>query len=289
MPNVFNYFDYREYLDAFFRERKKANPGFSYRVFADKCGFKSKSYLKMVIDGTKNLSESSIQRLNRVLKLNDKALAYFADLVAFNQASSVKVRNVYFDRLTQYNPRNAFRVLAREQYEFYSKWYHNTVRELVTMVDFGEDYELLGSMVKPPISAYRARQSVALLLRLGLIRKTKQGYEQADTIITTGNDVPAIHGDAYSLAVLNFHLQNLALAAESIETCPKQERDISCLIVALDKGGIEYFKKEVHAFQEKLLKYVEGQQAGRPNRVYHVNFQLFPTSCDTAHQSGKNE
>ncbi len=281
MPNIFNYFDYREYLDAFYNEKKSANASFSFQVFADKCGFRSKSFLKMVIAGSKNLSEPSTKKLNRVLKLGEKSFAYFCDLVAFGQTEDLTVRNMYFERLMNYNPRNPFRVVAREQYEFYAEWYHNTIRELVTMVNFGEDYERLGRMVKPPISAYNARRSVTMLLRLGLIKKTKDGYESSDPIITTGNEVPTIHGDALSLAVHNFHQQNLALAAESIGTCSRRHREISSLIIALNREGFDWYKKQIQEFQEKLLRYVESRQTKKPDRVYHCNFQLFPTSEET--------
>jgi len=33
MPNIFEYMDYREYLEDYYLEKKRANPAFSFQVF----------------------------------------------------------------------------------------------------------------------------------------------------------------------------------------------------------------------------------------------------------------
>jgi uncharacterized protein (TIGR02147 family) len=271
MTNIFKYMDYREYLEDFYHEKKKASSAFSYQVFADKSGLKSKSFLKEVIDGKKNLTHESAMKINRVLGLGDRAFAYFLDLIEFNQAKSLDQKNYYFERISSYDQRNSARLVQRQQYDFYSHWYHNTIRELAVYFDFKEDFELLGKMVHPPISARKARQSVELLMKLGLLQKTPKGYRQTDAIITTGNVV-------WSLAVQNFHLQNMTLAASSIESVAREQRDISCLVVGLSRGGLEIFTNEIEKLRLKLLRLAEKET--NVQRVYHVNFQVFPTSED---------
>jgi len=269
MPNIYNYLNYREYLEDFYNERKKEDSTFSFQVFADKAGFKSKSFIKLVIDGRKNLSKDSITKINRALKLKDKSFSYFYDLIAFNHAKKLSERNKYFQRLSRYNQRNKAKMVLAQQYDFYQKWYNNTIRELVAQVDFKEDYAKLGKMVKPPISARKARHSVELLLKLGLIKKVGTKHVQTDTIITTGNEVR-------SLAVQNFHVQNMMLAAESIDTVPRSQRDISCLVVGLSNEGMQEYKQEIQKFRKKLLEIAEKEK--KVQRVYHVNFQFYPMS-----------
>jgi len=156
-------------------------------------------------------------------------------------------------------------------YDLYSNWYHNTIRELVTIVDFGEDYAMLGKMLTPTISARQAKASVNLLLNLGFLEKTAEGYRQTDTAITTGDEVR-------SLAIQNFHLQNMRIASESIERCPANERDISSLVTGLSKKGFENVKKEIQLFRKRLVDIIDTDLPAE--RVYHINFQLFPTSVD---------
>jgi uncharacterized protein (TIGR02147 family) len=269
MPNIFNYFDYREYLRDFYSEAKARNKYFSYQLMADKAGFKSKSFIKLVIDGKKNLSQDSLPKINQVLKLNEKAFAYFDDLVSYNHAQSLKMRNYFFERLFAYRKRNPARLVLQKQFDFYAKWYHNTLRELVTFYQFKNNFQALAKTVQPAISARQARDSVRLLTKLKLIRKTRGGYVQTDPLITTGDEVA-------SLAIQNFHIQNMVIAAESIDTCPASERDISCLVLGLSKKGFEAVKAETQAFRKKLLQIANEDTP--VERVYHLNVQLFPTS-----------
>ncbi len=268
LPNIFEFLNYREYLLEFYIAKKVKNPNFSYQVFANMAGFKSKSFIKLVIDGKKNLTSESSEKLNKVLKLSKKSFSYFQDLIAFEQAKNLEMKNLLFEKLIAYNARNPARIVLRQQYAFYSKWYNNTIRELVTMYHFGENYDLLGKMVKPSISAKDARESVKLLLNLNLIQKTADGYRQTDALITTGDEVR-------SLAVQNFHLQNLNLAGQSMEICPAKERDISCLVLGLSQSGIEKIRSEVQAFRKKMLQIAQADN--NVNSVYHLNFQFFPT------------
>jgi len=269
MPNIFGYLDYRDFLGDYYREQKAKNPVFSYQFFANKAGFKSKSFLKLVIDGRKNLSGASLEKMAQAIKMGPKAFSYFEDLVAFNQAKSLKLRNLFFEKLMAYNSRNPARLILQNQYEFYSKWYHSSIRELATWEEFGEDYEALGKRLKPPLSARQTRQSVDMLLKLGLLKKTGKGYAQSDPLISTGDEVQ-------SLAIQNFHLQNLILAGESIDTTPAGQRDISCLVAGLSEKGFRAYKAEIQALRKRLLK-IAGEDTEQ-TRVYHVAIQLFPTT-----------
>ena len=40
----------------------------------------------------------------------------------------------------------------RDQYEFYSKWYHSAIRSLIDMYPFKDDYSWLAKNVYPPIT-----------------------------------------------------------------------------------------------------------------------------------------
>ena len=62
VPNseIFRYADYRSFLRDYFVSQKKAIPGFSYRLFAQKAGFASPAFFKLVVDGKKNLSKESV-------------------------------------------------------------------------------------------------------------------------------------------------------------------------------------------------------------------------------------
>lgn len=270
MPDIYAYLDYREFLNDYYVEKKKANPVFSYQSFANKAGFKTKSFLKMVISGKKNLSDTSLEKVAMALKLDPKAKSYFEDLVAFNQEKSLKLRNQILEKLLTHRVAGVGKVIQQAQYEFYSEWHHNTIREIISTVDWGGDYEKLGKLCHPGISAKEARRSVDLMLKLGLIQKTGDGrFIPCDPIITTGDEVR-------SLAVRNFHLQNFLLGAKSLDETPAQLRDLSCLVVRLSDNGFKLFRQEIQSLRKRLLELAESDKTFK--RVYHVAFQMYPTT-----------
>jgi uncharacterized protein (TIGR02147 family) len=272
MANVFNYLNYRVFIRDFYLEQKARNKGFSYQKLAWKAGFRSKSFFKDVIEGNKNMSPASAFSVAGALGLEGESFSYFEALVAFNQVKTAAEKEHCFRKLAQYHKRGKSQLIAKDRFEFYSRWYHNTIRELATLVDFGDDYALLGRLVRPAISAGKARASVRLLLRLGLLIRERDRYRQADASVTTGDEI-------VSAAVGGFHVKNMGLASASLDTCPTGERDISCLVAGLSPAGFASVKSEIRAFRKKLVDLIRNDAPA--TRVYHINFQLFPTSEKT--------
>jgi uncharacterized protein (TIGR02147 family) len=269
MKPIYDYLDYRQYLLDFYNAKKKRNPCYSYQVFAQMAGLKSKSHLKLIIDGKRNLTPQTMKKMNKALKLSAKAFTYFEDLAAFCHEKDPDIREQRLLRLAQYNKRNAFRVTLRRQYDFYAQWYHNTVRELAAHGGMGDDAGKIAKSIRPRLSSSQAKQSLKMLVDLGFLKKSGAGYAQADKLISTGDEVK-------SVAVRAFHQRNMALASEAIDAFARNERDISALVVGLSDEGFTMIKKEIQQFRKRLLRIVERDSPVR--RVYHINFQIFPTS-----------
>jgi uncharacterized protein (TIGR02147 family) len=271
MPTIFDYTDFRKFLRDFYREQKKAHPWYSYALLAKKAGLRSKGHVSGILNGNQNLSKTSIFRFADACGMNEKEFAYFEALVAFNQSDNPKQHRHFFNKVMEFNIRDKTRQRLIDQFEFYSEWYHNTIRELATWFDFRENFVVLSKMLKPAITPDQARNSVKLLLRLGLLRKTGNRYEQSCPNITTGNEVRDI-------AVVHFHSQNLQLASESIHRCNQNDRDISCIVAGLSKGNIAQVKTEIQKFRRRLIEIINRDNTSTPEAVYHINIQFFPTS-----------
>lgn len=274
--SIFEYLDYRRYLQDFYAGRKAENASFSYENFARKAGLKSKGMLHDILTGKRALSKDSLFKVGEAMGLDEKALSYFEDLVAYGQAKTLKEKSFFFRRLKEQSPRTRIQRVRDDCYEFYSQWYNNTLRELLPLIRFKGDFDALGGMLNPPITASQARKALDLLVRLGLLEKTRSGYVQQERLITSGDNVE-------EMALRDFHMQNMSLASDSIDKVPRAERDHSCLIVAFSKPGFEAVKGEIQAFRKKILKMSE--EDAKPNRVFHVNFLVFPTTREL--QSGE--
>jgi uncharacterized protein (TIGR02147 family) len=232
MAPIFEYLDYRKFLQDWYADRKARNPTFSYENFARKAGFRSKGYLHHILSGRRNLSKHAVFQIAHALGMDEKAFSYFQNLVGYSQARTSPEKSFFFRKMMESSPRNPARLLREDHYEFYSKWYYNTIRELLELIRFKEDYDALGAMLNPPISGAQARKAVRLLLRLGLVEKTRTGYRRVNQAVTTGDETLA-------MAVRDFHKQNLLLADRAVDAVPPGERDLSCLILSLPQAGFQ--------------------------------------------------
>ncbi len=274
MSDIFSYSDYRKFLSDYYDERKISRFGFSYQNFSQKAGFTSKSFVFNVINGRKNLGRGSIVKLCDAMKLSKTEAAYFETLVYFNQAPNFKERNFYFEKLSAIRPSSpeasSARKLRNNQYEFYSNWYHVVIRSLIDLYPDIKEPERIASMVNPPLKSLQVKKSIELLLRLGLIESRKDGgYRILDKALSTGHEVQ-------SLAILQFHLDCMDLAAKALKVLPKDQRNISGLTLGISKSAYEETCKIIHAAQESIIAIAEKDEGS--DMVYQLNFHLFPVS-----------
>lgn len=274
MPSVFNYQDYRKFLGDYYEEKKASGSAFSYQNFSRKAGFTSKSFVFNVINGRKNLSRASVVRMCEALGLSKSEAAYFENLVYFNQARNFTERNFYYEKLNAIAPATAeasnARKLRRDQYEFYSQWYHAVVRSLIDLFPDEKDSTKLARMIHPAIKPRQAQKSVELLLRLGLIEKQKNGaYKVNSKILSTGNEVE-------SLAVTHFHLECMELAAKALKELPGDRRNVSGLTLGISEKAYDKIREVIHSCQKAILDIAEKDIDS--DRVYQLNFHLFPVS-----------
>lgn len=274
MVDIFNFTDYRKFLECYYQERKASCPAFSYQFLAIKAGFTNKGYVYNLLKGKRSLSKSSLFKMCEALELNKQQAEYFENLVSFNQALEIKEKKHYFERLNQLRKKNVLKnemqTIQEEQYEYYSTWYHSVIRSIIDMYRFSDDYTWLARMVNPQITAKQARHSVELLNDLGMISKEKDGtYKVTDKNITTGKDI-------MRLAVQNFHLQCNDLAKNAIQNIPKEERNATGLTIGISQSTYSRICDEIFQFQNRIAEIVSEDTDA--DRVYQLSFCMFPLS-----------
>jgi uncharacterized protein (TIGR02147 family) len=268
--DVFAYLDFRAFLRDYYNARKAAGRGFSYRSFSRRAGLKSPNYLKLVIDGERNLSPDMAERFAQACGIKGDEARYFVDLVAFGQASTLTEKNQYYARLTGFQRyRNAHKLdLAHAAY--YSAWYMPAIRELAARSDFRSEPEWIAQQLVPAISAAEAARALDTLLELGLlVRESDGSVRQADVLLSTGAETRGLH-------IASYHRSMMQRAMESIDLVPPQQRDISSLTLCLGEQGLRAFKERVQRFRKELLELSALEPD--PVQVVQINFQLFPLS-----------
>jgi len=268
--DVFGYLDYRAFLRDLYNARKAKSRGFSYRSFSRKAGLKSPNYLKLVIDGERNLSDEMAVRFAEACGLGEDEARYFTDLVAFNQATTLAERNKHYGRLTGYQRYRQAHRLDLAHAAYYSAWYMPAIRELAARSDFREDPSWIAEQLVPQISRLEAERSLQILIELKMLARDDAGkLRQVDVLLSTGPETRGLHIAAY-------HRGMMQRAMESIDLVPPSERDISSLTICLGANGLRSFKERVQRFRRELLELSALEDD--PEQVVQMNFQLFPLS-----------
>jgi uncharacterized protein (TIGR02147 family) len=267
--DVFRYRDYRAFLREHYERNKQRKRGYSLRAFSLGAGLRSPNYLKLVMDGARNLTPQMAFRFAETCGLTGEAVEYFCDLVAFNQARLAKERELCYERLKRFSRfRKVYKLDAESEY--HSDWYIPAIRELASRADFQEDASWIATTLLPPISPAQARRALAVLLELGLLVRDESGrLVQPEQLVETPEGPLGHH-------VVQFHRVMMSHAADALDRVPRDEREISSLTLCLSEADFAKLKAEIVAFRSRLLqRYQSGDDAAR---VVQLNFQLFPLS-----------
>jgi uncharacterized protein (TIGR02147 family) len=267
--SIYDYSDFRDYIKDSLAIEKTRNPSFSHRYLAQKIGLSTPNLILLVIQGRRNLTPTIRFKLSAFLRHTKKEALYFERMVSFLQAKTHDERAMQYASMLELKRKIKAAPIERQQYEYYSNWYNPVVRELVCAPDFSGDFKTLAKRLSPPISPEQAQRSVALLLDLGLIKKSGKRYILTDPLVSTG---PVVD----SIAVVGFHRKTAQLAAESFDRHTRQERTITSCTVSLSEEHFQMLKRESADLRKRALELaVEPDGA---SRVYQLNIHLFPVS-----------
>ncbi len=268
-PNIFEFLDYRAYLQAYYDAAKEHLPAFSYRYFARRAGLSSPSFLRHVMRGERNIGTTA-KNFADGLELNEEETRFFLLLVEFDQAETEREANQAFEKLSASRRFRNARRIDKAMFDYLSHWYYPAIREMVARTDFREDPAWIASQLTPAIEAEQAQTAIDVLLELGLVVRDDEGQLlRGESSVTTGHEVR-------SLAIANYHRQMLKRAGESIELIPRQYRDLGAMTVCISPATIRELKSRIHAFREIVFEICESDNS--PEVVFQINTQIFPLS-----------
>ncbi|HLV32132.1 MAG TPA: TIGR02147 family protein [Chitinispirillaceae bacterium] len=279
MKKIYCYSDYRKYIQDYYFYQKSIRKSFTYRVLSARAGINSSGFYPLVVQGKRDLTDATIKKTSDALELSPFESEYFANLVRFNQAKTLKKKNMYFEQLLEVLSKKDLNLISENQYDIFSEWYHGVIRELVVCREFDNDFRKLGTMLSPPISARQARKSVELLLKLGFLKKVDGKYLQTSPVLTTGNNLK-------SHQIINYQVKMLKLAQEAFDRFgPYDLLSNSSTTFRISRETFELFKIKNRTYREELLKIAEADTEA--DQVFQLNINMFPVS-NPKHKGNKN-
>lgn len=266
-PDVLQYTNYRVYLRDYYEFKKKTTRAFSLRYFAEKSGISSHAHLKLTMDGSRNITNVTVNKLIRGIGLENQRAAYFENLVFFNQATSDVDKKLYYAQLLKASPRSKLHKMDRAQFRLFREWHHSVILEMVSLKDFRTNPNWVAKRLRNLVTPQQVEESFKLLLEIGLLVKTANGYAQRNPLITTDDEVQ-------NLMVKQYHLHMLQLGGNMLSELPANERDFSAVTFGIKREKFADLKKHIQLMRKELLDF-----SAKPNEsddIVQINIQLFP-------------
>jgi uncharacterized protein (TIGR02147 family) len=242
-------------------------PAYSHRRFLADAEIAGSTYLLRVLRSERKLSPKYIVNFSTALGHTSSEAHFFERLVRFGNEKNVDRKEHLLKELLKIRAERTTASLEDKKLRYFEKWYYPVIRDLVGLVDFGDDYQALGRMLVPPVKAAQAESAVMFLLSNGFIRKRENGagYEPSEPILSTP---PSVNS-----TVLNrFHRKNLELDIEALENGTLSDRSISSVIMSVSEETFEKMRLEVQDFRKRLIALA--RESRNPDRVVRTGFQL---------------
>lgn len=268
LEHLFDYDDFRKFMQDYFDEQKKQRAVFSHRFFAAKAGFSSSSYCLNVIRGRFNLTPKSIEKISKAMDLEPLQKAYFEALVQYNQAQQVDERDQAWEQILQIRKQIEFTHVTTREQAYFSKWYYPVVRELAVESDWNGDFRVLARSLTPQITTDEAREAVKNLLEWGLLKKEGERYERVSQMLDAA-EIPPI-------ALRKIRREYIQHAIGAVESMPKDERFAAFTTLAMSEKSYNYAVEVLEEARKKIIARAANDLD--VERVYEMMLVAFPMS-----------
>jgi uncharacterized protein (TIGR02147 family) len=269
-PDVFQFQDPVEFLNACFAAKKQAHPRFSLRAWTQQLGLGHVALLSMVLSRKRRLQPNLSAKISRQWlasgQFSVNEARYFDFLVLFANARDPDEKEFYQRVLNSIAPEPTFTTLELDRLRILSDWYHFAILELTRLRGFAPEPAWIHRQLGGQVSLGEVLEALRRLLRLGLLEKTPEGsLRKTSVYLATPSDVP----DA---ALRRLQAAWIQKAATALDTQPVTQRDITGHLMAICRDRLPEAKRRIREFRHELARFLEGEDA---DAVYQLNVQLF--------------
>lgn len=264
-PKVREYLSAREFLNAVYNFRKEKAAHFSYSTWAAELGFKSRSYLRLVIVGKRNFTDQSLDVFIRGLKFTSAEANHFLNLVKFEQASEFAQRQTHFERVLKGYKKSSRQV--HDYYAFFSSHFGPRLQVLLSLTDIRKTPEKLAELLGAPLTV--VSDLLQNLESIGLAKKNSSEWQST----TNDFEVADKCGD---IALKSFYQKSFEDAVKAMEL-PFEKRKFDSLLLPLTSEEYSELNREIQLVIEKLFSKFSAS-TGNGRELYQIIFSSIPVS-----------
>lgn len=251
----------QEYL-----KRKKKNPSYSLRAFAQSIGISS-GRVSEIFNGKRSLTANNAKKVLETLKLDLIERKKWQNLIEGSTNPTQQLEDAQFCLIA--DPIHYALLCLMETQSFYkmklaaakkSKAARSILRE-------SEIQWMAKRLEKPKLEIELALQN---LKTLQFISEDESHYQLVlDRALETTTEVP-------SAALRESHKKTLLAAVDKIDKVPVELRSVTSMTMAIDTKNLPEAKRLIREFRKSLSALLE---QGTKSEVYDLNIQLLPVTC----------
>jgi uncharacterized protein (TIGR02147 family) len=280
MPILSVYTDYRTFLKDFylFKRKTESTPlrPYSYANFSASADIKSPNYLKLIIEGKRNLSEQMIVRFARALRFSKEETEELKALVFYNQAVEPLERNRFLRTLSEIRARRdlASGKIDSKAWNKAPTWVSWVLYAMLDQEHVILEPERIQKLFRSRVSLEQVKVALETLVEAKhIVKNPKTGaWEKNKNPSEAPEEVPVE-------LVRKLQSELIYLGLESLFKDSPKEREFGAFTLALTKEEFERVRFELRKVRKAIQKDVMTLREQSPGeRVYQLNIQLFPLS-----------
>lgn len=277
-PLVGNYLDFRKFLADYYQYRRELSKNdlrpYNYGVFSAAANIKSPNYLKLIIEGRRNLSEEMIAKFAKAMGLAKEAGEEFRLLVLYGQASDPAERNMHLKALNEKRVDSKLKSgeIDQKTWEKIPGWIAWILYSMVDQKDVSFEPEKLREILRNKASADEIETALNSLINTGeLVRDPETGeMKKARSLMESAEDVPVA-------LVRKLQAELMYLGLESLFQDAPTEREFGSATLALTKQEFEELRFTLRKIRKEAQKNIGVKRlTSKGERIYQLNLQLFP-------------
>jgi uncharacterized protein (TIGR02147 family) len=274
------YTDFRKYLKDYYlmkvAETKGSLRPYGYAQFSVAADIKSPAYLKLIIEGRRNLSPSMILKFAKALEFSKDETEEFRLLVLFGQAQDPLERNRHLKDLAELRVNHQLRTgeLPSDIWDKVPGWVAWVLYAMADQKDVEFQPHVLRALMRNKPSLDEVKKSLSRLLESGELQRDPETHEvvKARELMAGVENVPVA-------LVRKLQAELIYLGLESLFQDSPLDREFGALTFALTEEEFEHLKFELRHLRKRLFKdFAVNRKSVKGDRVFQLNIQLFPVT-----------
>ncbi|MES2854295.1 MAG: TIGR02147 family protein, partial [Bdellovibrionota bacterium] len=234
----------------------------------------SPNYLKLIIEGRRNISDDMITKFARALRLNRLDTEEFRSLVRYGQANEPMERNQFLKELSDLRSKRAFAAgeINQANWDKVPDWIGWVLFAMSEQSNVAFDPASLQKLFRAKASTDDVRNSLQKLLESGDLARSEVNGEvfKARDLVESPQDLPVA-------LIRKLQAELIYLGIESLFRDSPKEREFGAMTVALTEEEFQQVRFELRQLRKRLQRDISvKRKTSKADRVYQMNIQLFP-------------